>query len=45
MRRVADNYTAEILILIVIATMLLTSCQQETECMYANQVENYDEVD
>jgi hypothetical protein len=26
MRKVADNYTAEIIILIVIATMLLTSC-------------------
>ena len=45
MHKVRDNYTAEILILIVIATMLLTSCHQETECMYANQVENYDEVD
>ena len=45
MSKIKDNYLAEVIILIVIATMLLTSCQQETECMYANQVENYDEVD
>jgi len=45
MSKIRDNYLAEIIVLIVIATMLLTSCQQETECMYANQVENYDEVD
>ena len=47
MRRVADNYTAEIIILVVITVMLLTSCGStytcpsygvtETECMYANQ--------
>ena len=45
MSKIRDNYLAEIIVLIVIATMLLTSCKQETECMYANQVENYDEVD
>ena len=47
MRKVADNYTAEIIILIVITVMFLTSCSStytcpsygvtETECMYANQ--------
>ena len=45
MSKIRDNYLAEIIVLIVIATMLLTSCQQETECMYANQIENCDEVD
>ena len=45
MSKIKDNYLAEVIILIVITTMLLTSCQQETECMYANQVENCDEVD
>lgn len=45
MHKVRDNYLAEIIVVLVIATMLLTSCQQETKCMYANQVENYDEVD
>ena len=47
MHKVRDNYIAEILIVLVIATMLLTSCGStytcpsygvtETECMYANQ--------
>ena len=32
MRRVADNYTAEILILIVITIMLLTSCGSTYTC-------------
>ena len=44
MHKVRDNYIAEILIQLVIATMLLTSCQQE-QCRYANQLENIDEVD
>ena len=44
MHKVRDNYLAEIIVILVIATMLLTSCQQD-KCMYANQVENYDEVD
>ena len=38
-------FTIVLIIILVIATMLLSSCQQETECMYANQVENCDEVD
>lgn len=29
MRKVRDNYTAEIIVLLVIATMLLTSCSSE----------------
>ena len=47
MHKVRDNYTAEILITIVVIIMLLTSCGStytcpsygitETECMYANQ--------
>ena len=45
MSKIRDNYLAELIILLVIATMLLSSCQQKTECMYANQVENCDEVD
>jgi hypothetical protein len=45
MSKIRDNYLAELIIILVIATMLLSSCQQETECMYANQVENCDEVD
>jgi len=45
MSKIRDNYLAEIIVILVIATMLLTSCQQETECMYANQLENIDEVD
>ena len=45
MSKIRDNYLAELIVIIVIATMLLTSCQQETECMYANQIENCDEVD
>ena len=45
MSKIRDNYLAEIIVILVIATMLLTSCKQETECMYANQVENIDEVD
>jgi hypothetical protein len=45
MSKIRDNYLAEIIVIIVIATMLLTSCQQDNECMYANQVENCDEVD
>ena len=44
MHKVRDNYIAEILIVLVIATMLLTSCQQE-KCRYTNQLENIDEVD
>ena len=44
MHKVRDNYIAEILIVLVIATMLLTSCQQE-KCRYANQTENIDEID
>ena len=45
MSKIRDNYLAEIIVILVIATMLLSSCQQETECMYANQVENVDEID
>ena len=45
MSKIRDNYLAELIIILVIATMLLSSCQQETKCMYANQVENIDEVD
>ena len=45
MSKIRDNYLAEIIVILVIATMLLSSCQQETECMYANQVENLDEID
>ena len=45
MSKIRDNYLAELIIILVIATMLLSSCQQETECMYANQTENIDEVD
>ena len=45
MSKIRDNYLAEIIVILVIATMLLSSCQQETECMYANQTENVDEVD
>ena len=45
MSKIRDNYLAEIIVILVIATMLLSSCQQETERMYANQVENCDEVD
>ena len=47
MTKIKDNYLAEVIILIVITTMLLTSCGStytcpsygvnETECMYANQ--------
>ena len=41
MRKVRDNYTAEIIVVLVIATMLLTSCASvnaiHEECMYANQ--------
>ena len=47
MHKVRDNYTAEILITIVVIIMLLTSCGStytcpsygvnDTECMYANQ--------
>ena len=44
MSKIKDNYLAEILIVLVIATMLLTSCQQE-KCRYANQTENIDEID
>ena len=45
MSKVRDNYLAEIIIFTVIILMLVSSCQQETECMYANQTENIDEVD
>ena len=45
MSKIRDNYLAELIIVLVIATMLLSSCQQETECMYSNQTENVDEVD
>ena len=45
MSKIRDNYLAEIIVILVIATMLLSSCQQETECMYANQTENVDEID
>ena len=45
MSKIRDIYLAEIIVLIVIATMLLTSCQQDNECMYANQVEICDDVD
>jgi hypothetical protein len=47
MHKVRDNYTAEIIILIVVTVMFLTSCGStytcpsygvnDTECMYANQ--------
>ena len=47
MHKVRDNYTAEIIITIVVLIMILTSCGStytcpsygvtETECMYANQ--------
>ena len=45
MSKIRDNYLAELIIILVIDTMLLSSCKQETECMYANKVENCDEVD
>ena len=45
MSKIRDNYLAELIIILVIATMLLSSCQQETKCMYANQTENVDEID
>ena len=45
MSKIRDNYLAEIIVILVIATMLLTSCKQDNECMYANQTENIDEVD
>ena len=41
MHKVRDNYTAEIIVVLVIATMLLTSCASvnaiHEKCMYANQ--------
>jgi len=44
MRRVADNYTAEIIILIVITVMLLTSCGSTKKCCIktANEVYKYE---
>ena len=44
MRRVADNYTAEIIILIVIAIMFLTSCSGTKKCCIktANEVYKYE---
>ena len=44
MRRVADNYTAEIIILVVITVMLLTSCGSTKKCCIktANEVYKYE---
>ena len=44
MRRVADNYIAEIIILIVITVMLLTSCGGTKKCCIktANEVYKYE---
>ena len=47
MHKVRDNYTAEIIILIVIATMFLTSCRSTYQCPSYAQIEceNCDELD
>ena len=44
MHKVRDNYTAEILILIVITVMLLTSCGSTKKCCTktANEVYKYE---
>ena len=47
MSKIKDNYLAEILIVLVIATMLLTSCASTSNCSaYATiECENCDEID
>ena len=47
MSKIKDNYLAEIIIMLVIATMLLTSCASTNNCpAYASiECENCDEVD
>ena len=47
MHKVRDNYLAEIILVLVITTMLLTSCRSTNNCpAYASiQCENCDEVD
>ena len=44
MHKVKDNYIAEILIVLVIATMLLTSCGSTKKCCVktANEVYKYE---
>ncbi len=44
MRKVADNYTAEIIILVVITIMFLTSCGSTKKCCIktANEVYKYE---
>ena len=47
MHKVRDNYVAEIIVVLVITTMLLTSCRSTNNCpAYASiECENCDEVD
>ena len=47
MSKIKDNYLAEILIVLVITTMLLTSCASTSNCpAYATiECENCDEID
>ena len=47
MSKVRDNYLAEIIVVLVITTMLLTSCRSTNNCpAYASiECENCDEVD
>jgi hypothetical protein len=47
MHKVRDNYIAEIIIVLVITTMLLTSCASTSNCpAYATiECENCDEID
>ena len=47
MSKIKDNYLAEILIVLVITTMLLTSCASTSNCpAYAIiECENCDEID
>ena len=47
MSKVRDNYLAEIIVILVITTMLLTSCASTNSCAaYASiECENCDEVD
>ena len=47
MHKVRDNYVAEVIILIVVLLMLLTSCRSTNNCpAYASiECENCDEVD
>ena len=44
MRRVRDNYTAEVIVILVITTMLLTSCGSTKKCCVktANEVYKYE---